>query len=256
MKPIFSIITVVYNGETLIDLTMQSVINQSFTQYEYIVIDGLSKDTTLDIVKHHQSKHPLSIQWISEKDNGLYDAMNKGLKMAKGRFLLFLNAGDALFDNQVLAQMAAQITPQTDVLYGETMLVDDARTHIGTRTELTVQKLPEKLDWRSMNRGMVVCHQAFLPALELAPQYIPENLAADIDWVIKCLQKADNVVNTHIVISEYLVGGLSKQRHQQSLKDRYQVLKTHFGFVPNLMNHGLILARAFGFKLGMKKRMK
>jgi glycosyltransferase involved in cell wall biosynthesis len=249
MKPVFSIVTVVYNGAILIDLTMQSVINQSFTQYEYIVIDGLSKDGTIDVIKRYSEQFPLSIQWISEKDNGLYDAMNKGLRMAKGRFILFLNAGDCFFDNEVLAKMAAQITPETDILYGETMLVDDARTHIGTRTEMTVQKLPKKLTWQSMNRGMVVCHQAFLPALHLAPQYIPNNLAADIDWVIKCLQKADNVVNTHIIVSEYLMGGMSKQRHKQSLKDRYDVLKIHFGFLPNLLNHLFILFRAFWFKI-------
>jgi glycosyltransferase involved in cell wall biosynthesis len=253
MKPLFSIVTVVYNGATLIDLTMQSVVSQSFTQYEYIVIDGVSKDGTIDVIKKYSELYPLSIQWISEKDKGLYDAMNKGLRMANGRFILFLNAGDCLFDNEVLAKIAAQISPETDILYGETMLVDDARRHIGTRSELTVQKLPEKLTWQSMNRGMVVCHQAFLPALHLAPQYMPDNLAADIDWVIKCLQNADNVVNTHIIISEYLMGGMSKQRHNQSLKDRYEILKTHFGFLPNVLNHVGILGRAFWFKLMNKK---
>jgi glycosyltransferase involved in cell wall biosynthesis len=249
MKPIFSIITVVFNGETLIENTMQSVLNQSFTQYEYIVIDGLSTDKTVQKIKHYEAKHPLSIRCISEKDAGLYDAMNKGLRIAKGDFILFLNAGDCLFDSNVLANLAAKITPQTDVLFGETMLVDETRKHLGTRSELTVQKLPEKLTWQSLNKGMVVCHQAFLPARRIAPQYIPNNLAADIDWVIKCLQNADNVINTHIIISEYLTGGLSKQRHKQSLKDRYNILKTHFGFFPNLLNHVIILGRAFLFKI-------
>jgi glycosyltransferase involved in cell wall biosynthesis len=249
MNPIFSIITVVYNGESLIDLTIQSVSNQTFTNYEYIIIDGSSKDNTLEIIKQNAKKYPLSISWISEKDKGLYDAMNKGLRMAKGDFVLFMNAGDCFFDHEVLAKIASKITPQTDVLYGETMLVDETRKHMGTRTELTVQKLPEKLTWKSMNRGMVVCHQSFLPARRIAPEYIPNNLSADIDWVIKCLQKADNVANTHTIISEYLMGGLSKQKHKQSLKDRYEILKTHFGFLPNLFNHMLILVRAFWFKI-------
>jgi glycosyltransferase involved in cell wall biosynthesis len=253
MKPVFSIITIVYNGESLIDLTMQSVLNQSFTQYEYIVIDGFSQDSTLKVVKNNFDKYPLSIRWISEKDEGLYDAMNKGLKMAKGDFVFFLNAGDCFFDNNVLEKLATLISPDTDVLYGETMLVDDTRKHIGTRSLLTVQKLPQHLTWKSMRRGMVVCHQAFFAARRIAPEYISNNLAADIDWVIQCLKKANTVVNSNIIISEYLMGGVSKKRHNQSLKDRYYVLKKHFGFLPNLLNHGRILVRAFWYKFFHEK---
>jgi hypothetical protein len=162
---------------------------------------------------------------------------------------LFLNAGDHLFSNQVLEKMAVQTTDETDILYGETMLVDDSRRRVGTRTAMSVQKLPENLTWQSMKQGMVVCHQSFLPRRTLTPQYIPNNLAADIDWVIKCLKKAKNVVNTHIIVSEYLMGGMSKKRHNQSLKDRYNVLKEHFGFIPNVLNHIFIIGRAFIFKL-------
>ena len=248
MNPIFSIITVVYNGESLIDATIQSVINQTFTHYEYIIIDGASKDNTPRIIEKYAEQHPLSIQWISEKDKGLYDAMNKGLNKAKGDFDLFLNAGDCLFDHQVLSKIAANITPTTDILYGETMLVDSTRVHVGTRTRMTVQKLPEHLTWRSMRRGMVVCHQSFLPARRIAPNYVLDNLAADIDWVIKCLKNAQSIVNTHAIITEYLMGGMSKQRHQQSLKDRYLILKTHFGLIPNFINHVMILGRAIWFR--------
>ncbi|MBL7817605.1 MAG: glycosyltransferase [Saprospiraceae bacterium] len=251
----FSIITIVYNGETLIEGTMQSVLNQTFTDYEYLVVDGASKDATLSVVQNLAQQHPFSegihsdrIRWISEPDKGLYDAMNKGLRLAKGEFVLFLNAGDRLFEHTTLEKIAAAATPTTDILYGETMLVNDDRQHIGTRTDLTVQKLPEKLTWRSMRLGMVVCHQSFLPARRIAPQYMEGNLAADIDWVIKCLKNAQNITNTHTTISEYLMGGVSKKRHHQSLKDRYAVLKEHFGVVPNFFNHLLITLRAVFFK--------
>ena len=244
---IFSIITVVFNGENLIDGTIQSVVNQTYTDIEYLIIDGGSKDRTVEIIKKQAEKY--SIRWISERDNGLYDAMNKGLAMATGDFVLFLNAGDRLASRDTLAKIAACASPQTDILYGETMLVNEQYRHIGTRSELTVQKLPENLTWRNMNKGMVVCHQAFLPRLELTPQYMPDNLAADIDWVIQCLQKSKKIVNTHTIISEYLMGGISKTRHQQSMKDRYQILKKHFGYVPNLFNHILILLRAVFFKI-------
>jgi glycosyltransferase involved in cell wall biosynthesis len=246
---LFSIITIVYNGENLIAGTMQSVLNQTFTDYEYIIVDGNSTDKTFGIVQDFQKRGPLSIKAISEPDKGLYDAMNKGLRMAKGEFVLFLNAGDHLFETTTLEKIANAATPDTDILFGETMLVDDNRHHIGTRTELTVQKLPNNLTWRSMRFGMVVCHQSFLARRKGTPQYIKENLAADIDWVIKCLKTSKNQTNTHIIISEYLMGGVSKTRHQQSLKDRYEVLKTHFGWFPNLINHGVIVVRALIFKL-------
>lgn len=253
----FSIITIVYNGETFIEGTMKSVINQTFTDYEYIIVDGASKDSTISIVMDFAEKHPLleksgrkpTIKWISEPDKGLYDAMNKGLRLATGDFVLFLNAGDWLFEPTTLEKIAAAATPTTDILYGETMLVDEVRQHIGTRSNITVQKLPKKLTWQSMRLGMVVCHQSFLPARKITPQYMEGNLAADIDWVIKCLKNAKNVTNTHTIVSEYLMGGVSKKQHQQSLKDRYAVLKTHFGIVQNVFNHVLITLRAVIFKV-------
>lgn len=251
---LFSIITIVYNGESLIGGTMQSVANQTFTDYEYIIIDGKSTDKTFTIVQDFQKKHPLSIKAISEPDSGLYDAMNKGLNLGKGEFVLFLNAGDHLFEPTTLEKIAAFAASNTDILYGETMLVDDNRQHIGTRSDLTVQKLPQKLTWRSLRFGMVVCHQSFLVRRKKTPQYIEQNLAADIDWVIKCLKVSENVVHTHIIISEYLMGGVSKTRHRQSLKDRYTILKTHFGWLPNLLNHSVIVVRALVFKLKNRRK--
>lgn len=245
----FSIITIVYNGESVIEGTMQSVLNQTFPDYEYIIIDGASKDSTVSLIQDFVQNTPLSIKWISEPDKGLYDAMNKGLRLATGDFVLFLNAGDWLFEPTTLEKLAAAATPTTDILYGETMLVDEQRKHIGTRTNITVQKLPEKLTWRSMRLGMVVCHQSFLPARKIAPPYIEQNLAADIDWVIKCLKNGENVTHTHTIVSEYLMGGVSKKQHQQSLKDRYAVLKTHFGTVENFLNHIIITLRAVVFKV-------
>ncbi len=252
MNPKFSIITIVYNGESVIQGTMQSVVNQTFTDYEYIIIDGASKDSTVSLIQEFAPQTPKGgspiFKWISEPDKGLYDAMNKGLRLATGDFLLFLNAGDRLFEATTLEKIAAKTTPTTDILYGETMLVDETRHHIGTRSDITVQKLPKELRWQSMRLGMVVCHQSFLPARKIAPPYIENNLAADIDWVIKCLKSAEIVTNTHTIVSEYLMGGISKKQHQQSLRDRYAVLETHFGAIGNFLNHILITFRAAIFK--------
>ena len=246
-EPTFSIITIVFNGVSLLEGTVESVLNQTYRNIEYIIVDGGSKDGTVELAQKYAAQFP-QIKLISERDKGIYDGMNKGLKLATGDFVLFLNCGDHLFEPSTMEKIAAQTTPQTDVLYGETMLVDDARTHVGTRSEMTVQKLPEKLNWQSMRLGMVVCHQSFLARRTKTPQYIEGNLAADVDWVIKCLQNADIVTNTNCIISEYLMGGASKKQHQQSLKDRFKVLENHFGTVQNVLNHIQITVRAMIFK--------
>lgn len=237
----FSIITVVFNARDLIEGTIQSVLAQTWPQVEYIIVDGASKDGTTEIIRAYGDRIS---RWVSEPDKGLYDAMSKGLRMATGDFVWFVNAGDRIFAPDTLEQMASLVGLQTDVLYGEVMLVDDARKHLGTRTERTTQKLPKKLHWKSLRRGMVVCHQGFVPRREIAPSFIENNLTADIDWVIRCLQKSRETVHTGLILAEYLEGGISNKRRRQSLRDRYQVLKKHYGFIPNLWNHLIILLRA------------
>jgi glycosyltransferase involved in cell wall biosynthesis len=241
-----SIITVVYNGEELLEGTIQSILNQTYPNIEYIIVDGQSKDGTMSIINKYADKIS---HWISEADRGLYDAMNKSLDLATGDFVWFMNAGDHVFASNTIEKMVAQYTVETDILYGEVMLVDDARKHIGTRSKLTTQKLPNQLNFKSLQKGMVVCHQGFLPRRSIAKKYLLDNLAADIDWVLKCLEQSRKNTNTHLILSEYLQGGVSKQQHQQSLKDRYQVLKKHYGFLPNLWNHFWIILRGIWFKI-------
>ena len=106
--PVFSIITVVYNGESLLPGTMESVFRQTYPNVEYILVDGASKDNSLKIIQEYATKMP-NLRWISEPDRGLYDAMNKGLRMATGDFVQFLNAGDWLYDAETLSKMAARV---------------------------------------------------------------------------------------------------------------------------------------------------
>ena len=194
------------------------------------------------------------MKWISEADEGLYDAMNKGLKMATGDFVWFMNAGDHCSASDVVEKMMQFYTPETDVLYGEIMMVDDDRNPVGTRSEITPHKLPNPLTWKSNSMGMIVSHQAFLPRLSIAPQYMDGNLAADIDWVIECLKKSRKTTATNLILAHFLLGGTSRQRHTQSLKDRFAVLRMHFGLIPTLWNHFLIVLRAVFHK--MKRRGK
>ncbi|NNE28124.1 MAG: glycosyltransferase [Saprospiraceae bacterium] len=246
MKPLFSIITVVYNAADLLEGTILSVIEQSYPRVEYIIIDGGSTDGSIDIITKY-SDH-LSY-WTSEPDKGLYDAMNKGIAKAKGDYLWFMNAGDHIRKKSTLEQMVENWNEQVDILYGEVMLVDEERKEHGLRSEKTAQRLPDELSWKSLKLGMCVSHQGFLPKRKIAPQYQMGNLSADIDWVIQCLKNASETRYVGFPIADYLMGGVSKKRHKQSLKDRFWILSKHYGFFQNLVNHLVIAIRALWLKV-------
>ena len=105
-KPLVSIVTVVYNGENFLEETIKSVINQTYENIEYIIIDGGSTDGTVDIIKKYEDKINY---WVSEKDAGIYDAMNKGIEAFKGDYINFLNAGDSYVNNEVLNRASVRL---------------------------------------------------------------------------------------------------------------------------------------------------
>ena len=105
------------------------------------------------------------------------------------------------------------------------------------------------MTWEDMKYGMVVCHQSFIVRKKIAPFYIQHNLCADIDWVIYCLRFARKIVNTNQIISNFLIGGVSKQQQQQSLKDRYFVYQKQFGVLSNYWIHLVIAYRTIIFTL-------
>jgi glycosyltransferase involved in cell wall biosynthesis len=241
-----SIITITYNAERFLERTIQSVIGQQDTDYEYIIIDGGSTDGTLDIVKRYETH---ITTWISEPDRGLYDAMNKGLYRARGEYVWFMNAGDTLYDSQTLVNLLVAIKETTaDVYYSDALFVRNNGTSVGLRSQVTPHVLPSNLTWRDMALGMKVCHQAFLARRSMAPDYLLNNLSADLDWEIRSLKAAQEIKFLPFVLCKYLVGGLSVQQHRRSLTDRFWVLVAHFGLFTTLVNHGRILIRAHQFK--------
>ncbi|MCF8237226.1 MAG: glycosyltransferase [Saprospiraceae bacterium] len=252
-EPLFSIITVCYNAVEPLRRTLQSVQDQDFSNYEHLVIDGASHDGTLELL---QSQTAPQLRWISEPDQGLYDAMNKGQAMARGQFVWFVNAGDLIEGREVLSRLAQFVTPETDILYGDVLMVNPDGDVLGTRSSVTTQKTPDTLSWKDLRYGMVVSHQAFLPRVSICTPYISENLCADIDWVIKCLKKSRATIHTHMILARFETGGLSRQRHRESLIDRYHVLQTHFGWFHNLLNHCWILLRAILQRLHVSGRSR
>ncbi|MES2517142.1 MAG: glycosyltransferase family 2 protein [Bacteroidota bacterium] len=246
-----SIITITYNAEQFLERTIQSVLVQTDQDFEYIIIDGKSKDGTLSIAEKYKSRVN---QLISEPDKGLYDAMNKGLKTATGDFVWFMNAGDEINDNQAVEKICKAISDKTDVLYGDTCFVDNNGNIQGLRSEITPHRLPKNLKWQDMKLGMLVCHQAFIARKSIAPLYMENNLSADVDWEIECLKHAKKIQYLDFVVAKYLTGGVSNQQLKRSLLDRYEVLRKHFGLTGAITAHLQILFR--GVSLIVKKRGK
>lgn len=248
--PTISIITITYDAGRFLERTVQSLLAQPVSDYEYIVIDGASTDETLAIIKRYEN-HVTT--WISEPDRGLYDAMNKGLHRATGDYVWFMNAGDELHDPQTLPNLLTAINATSaDVYYSDALFVRDDGSErsgepIGLRSRVTPHTLPLNLTWRDMALGMKVCHQAFVVKRSLAPDYLIDNLSADLDWEIRCLKAANKIHYLPFVLCKYLTGGVSVQQHRRSLLDRFRVLTIHFGWVPTLLNHGRIGWRAWRF---------
>lgn len=118
-KPLISIITVAYNEINTIEETIQSVINQTYEHVEYIIIDGGSTDGTVEILQKYQNSIDY---WVSEKDRGLYDAMNKGIRLATGEWINFMNAGDYFLDQTILGTVANDLDSTYNVVSGKALL--------------------------------------------------------------------------------------------------------------------------------------
>ncbi|HEY0670008.1 MAG TPA: glycosyltransferase family 2 protein [Sphingobacteriaceae bacterium] len=243
--PVLSVITVVYNNVRDIERTMLSVLNQTYPHIEYLVIDGVSTDGTIEVIK----KYEHLVRVVIEKDKGIYDAMNKGLAMATGDYVLFMNSGDEIYDATTVENVLTT-EPGADIYYGETEMFDETWKSLGQRRH----NAPERLTKASFRYGMSVSHQAIYVRRSIAEPYnLQYKLSADIDWILKALEKARKVVNTHQYVAKYLVGGMSKQKHRESLKERFNIFTKHFGLIPNLLNHGVIAVKLLFYFIKHRK---
>ena len=241
--PKFSIITVTYNAGKVLEDTIQSVVFQTYRNVEYIIVDGGSTDNTLDVVHKYQER---ICKVISEPDKGLYDAMNKGIRMATGDYLCFLNAGDELHENETLQKIAYTLKGKElpDVIYGETAIVDEEGHFLHMRRLST----PEHLHWKSFKEGMLVCHQAFLTRRELAlanPYDLRYRFSADFDWCIRIMKQSKYLHNTHLTLIDYLNEGMTTQNHKASLKERFRIMTKHYGWISTILHHGWFVIRLF-----------
>ena len=245
--PLFSIITVTYNADATVGCTVRSVAAQTCDLFEHIIIDGASTDDTLKTVTHEAGDSYTPIIH-SEPDHGLYDAMNKGIRMAQGDYLIFLNAGDKFHSPHTL-QHLANLALDNDfpgVIYGQTDIVDNDGHRIGSR-HLTA---PETLTLQSFAEGMVVCHQAFIALRVLAQEYDTRwRFSADYEWCIRVLQRSRRNLYTPKVLIDYLAEGMTTRNLRRSLMERYKIMCYYYGFRSTTLRHIPFLFRFIKRKL-------
>ena len=251
----FTIVTCTYNAEAVLQRTLDSVMKQTYCNIEHLIIDGVSKDKTLTMVKAYQHKNDVGesvheILVFSEPDKGLYDAMNKGIDRATGDYLIFLNAGDVFPSEDTLEFVEGCVGEGEElpgVLYGDTDIVN-MDGHFLRHRRLTP---PKRLSWRSFMWGMLVCHQSFYARADIA-KGIHYNLdyrfSADVDWCIRIMRESARrhlpLRNVNAVITNYLDGGMSVQNHKASLKERFQVMRSHYGLLTTLFVHAWFAVRS------------
>lgn len=251
----FTIITCTYQAENELERTLRSVLEQTYKDVEHLIVDGASTDATLRLAQTYATESQAQnnghqVMLTSEPDNGLYDAMNKGLRHATGDYVLFLNAGDTFPSESTLIQVAAcaegaNVLP--GVLYGDTDIVDNEGRFVRHRR----LSPPKKLSWKSFMQGMVVCHQAFYARADLAkkvPYQLKYRYSADVDWCIRVMKMAQKqglpLCNVQTVVANYLDGGMTEKNHKTSLKERFRVMESHYGYLPTLFMHAWFAVRS------------
>ena len=255
----FSIITVTFNAQNTLPLTAESVLSQGYPNIEHLIIDGASSDSTLRLAEEYRKKSlekfpSRSIIICSEPDDGIYHAMNKGLRLASGDYVLFLNAGDSLPDkdtlnylNSVIERHPSDHDSRPAVVYGDTNIMLQDGNIIGPRRLAP----PKSLSWKSFRHGMLVCHQAFYADASIAkttPYDLSLRLSSDVDWCIRIMKEAEKrhwpIINSEKTIANYLEGGQTSKHHLKSLLERFRVMRRHYGLPATLVSHLWFAVRA------------
>lgn len=229
----FSIITVTYNAVKVLDSTVLSILSQTYTGIEYIIIDGNSSDGTQELIKKYKSNIS---HYVSEPDNGLYDAMNKGLRMATGDYVWFVNAGDLIKTTDTVEKIAWLCNENhlPDIIYGETDLIDSDGNIFAERR----LKAPGYLTWKSFRMGMLVSHQAFIVKRNIASEYdLKYRFSADFDWCIRCMKQAHTIENSRLRLVNYQYEGTTTANRKTSLKERYEIMCKYYGTLPTQVRH-------------------
>lgn len=232
--PKVTIITVCFNAEKFIERTLKSVLEQTYPNIEYLVIDGASRDGTVDIIKRYRDS---ITKWVSEKDRNHFDAMNKGYRMATGDFIWYVHAGDRIYAPETLS-LAMSGYQGEDFIYGDARIISEDGEVRGWHKQAPAEA---RLSHRSFINGMILCHQSMIVRRQIAVEYDLEyRYSSDLDWSIRVLKQARAVRDTGLILCWYLDGGISARNRVRSVRERFAIQRKHFGLGATLWQQGIL----------------
>jgi glycosyltransferase involved in cell wall biosynthesis len=213
-----SIVTVSYNAVSTIEQTIQSVLNQNYDNIEYVVIDGQSTDGTREIIEKYKDRLDY---YVSEPDNGIYDAMNKGVKIATGDIIAFLNADDWYEKDVVSAVSQKFIYSDADIVYGDTNIIDK-----NGKKSISRKRTVENI-WKNI----IACHQSIFVKRNLFFKIgmfdLSYEIAADYDWLLRAYIYGARFAEIDTVISNYRIGGFSSLNSLKYTKEYVAIALSH-----------------------------
>ena len=228
-KPLISIVTVVYNGEEFLEKTILSVLNQSYDNIEYIIIDGGSIDGTVDIIKKYEDKIDY---WVSEKDSGIYDAMNKGSEIATGNFINFMNAGDVFYKNESIASIVEKCFDLKKVYFARAKLNKNELSWLYPNENYNGDTIDIWLKKALPNHQAMFFPKHFYKNINYNLKY---KIGSDSDYKFKA-QKQCGFIFIDEIVCEFELGGISSdfnsfQETKQIMKDSWEIAMEHRGIV-------------------------
>ena len=251
----YSIITVSFNSEKTIERTIKSVLTQNENDYEYIIVDGASKDSTIDIIKHNESLFEGRLRWISEPDSGIYNAMNKGISVARGEYCLFLNSGDTFYEKDTLKKVLPCL--DMDFVCGNAVL-----KYAGGMAEWDA---PQTVDVLFFMQRFSVCHQSLFirtSMLQLRPYNESFQIVADYEQIFyEIVVNHRTYKKVDLPVCYYGCDGISSN-HENADSEKREVLNEfrYLGYIEadellDLVNRLKVGSRKYRLLLFLTKRL-
>jgi glycosyltransferase involved in cell wall biosynthesis len=213
-----SIITIVLNDKQNIEKTIESVLSQG-VEIEYIIIDGGSTDGTLDVIGKYKDKIDIL---VSEKDSGIYNAMNRAIDMASGEWICFMNSGDMFYDSNVLKTILPKLDDSIDIVYGDQEVRYTSKTKI-VKANISIQDI-----WK----GMIFSHQIFFLKKNILKDYRfneSNRITADYELFYNLFKANKKFSYIPMIVASVNAGGVSDIKRIESLVSRWKIINKSFG---------------------------